>query len=180
MLFRSVVCIHRKCIHGVDDYRPMVHCIRDLPRLRHLELNLAGNVLGHQCGYILGSLCLSTSIEVLMLNLSDCDLHDVARGPHHAHRIMLPVLDVNDLCYIVQGPRLREFRLWMCNNHITDAGVQNLMHHLDGATRLQYVYVDLTRNLVGLYGLLVAQEYRNRHPSFTIAYLPLPGLRSDH
>ena len=81
-LLRSlVICIHRKCIHGVDDYRPMVHCIRDLPRLRHLELNLAGNVLGHQCGYILGSLCLSTSIEVLMLNLSECDLRDVARGP---------------------------------------------------------------------------------------------------
>ena len=68
--------------------------------------------------------------------------------------------------------KLRELRLWLAHNDLTDTGVISLMHRLDGAADLKDVYVDLTWNHVGVYGLLVAHEYRVRHPGTAVAYVP--------
>lgn len=68
--------------------------------------------------------------------------------------------------------RLRELRLWLAHNNLTDTGVITLMHRIDGAVDLSEVYIDLTWNHVGVYGLLVAHEYRVRHPAAAVAYVP--------
>ena len=110
---------------------------------------------------LLGSLCICNTLEVLYLHLPDCSLKNS---------------EVADLCYILQAPRLHTFYLWLTNNYISDIGAQNLFHRIDAAAHLDHVYVDISRNYVGLYGLLMAQEYRNRHTQAEVVYLPRPGI----
>jgi hypothetical protein len=99
-------------------------------------------------------------MEELFLCLSDCGLQNS---------------QVTELAYVLQAPKLHTFYMWLTNNHLTDVGAQTLFHRVDAAAHLCNVYVDVCRNYLSVYGLLAAQEYRNRNPGAEVAYLPRSG-----
>ena len=65
-----------RCIRIALDFRLLVDDIRYLSRLRHLELDVSGNELGRGAGAFLGSLSLCLQLEKVLLNLTNCGLHN--------------------------------------------------------------------------------------------------------
>lgn len=56
--------------------RPLLTSVRALPRLQRLELDLTHIPLGSVGSVLMGSLCLCSTLEVLLLNLSGCSLRN--------------------------------------------------------------------------------------------------------
>ena len=120
----------------------LIHSLRSSAALKHLELVLRGNHLGRGFGAIIGSLSLCTTLETLMLDLTDCGVRDHIRStaPNGSG---VAAADAIDVALLSQAPQLKTLRLWLTGNCIRDdAGVMLLRRLEVGMPRIKDAYID--------------------------------------